>query len=155
VEHSFKWANISYKSSGGNSYHLYTKLRSKIKCRTPPPQKKGESPPQTILKCITKTASASAPAWLIPLPRFAHVHVWVTFIGICFTCSQILVPLTVLSHLAFLLGLHLWNKDTSCCVCKEPCHSGIFFLLLGPSIFYYQPPWGEWRDHVTWKQWEG
>lgn len=113
----------------------------------PPPtkKKKGESPLQMILKCKTKTASACAPEWLIPLPRFVRVHVWVTFIAICFTCSQILVPLTVLSHLAFLLGLHLGNKDTSCCVCKELCHSGIFFLLLEPSIFYYQPSWGNAR----------
>lgn len=62
---------------------------------------------------------------------FLPVHVWVTFTAGCFTFSHILVPETVLSHLTFLLYIHLTNKSTSDFVYKEPCHSRGFFMLLG------------------------
>lgn len=62
---------------------------------------------------------------------FLSVHVWVTFTAGCFTFSHILVPGTVLSHLTFLLYIHLTNKSTSDFVYKEPCHSRVFFMLLG------------------------
>lgn len=113
---------------------MYTKWGSNVKCRTS--LQKGESPSQMTLQCITKIQLLLVLQndSLLSSALFVYMSGW--HLLLCFTCSQTLVPVTVLSHLTFLLCVHLGNKSTSCCVCKEPCHSVCFFLACGPSIIY-------------------
>lgn len=76
------------------------------------------------------SASSVAPEWIIALPGFVHVQVWVTFIAICFTCSH--------SDILFppdfpIIGTPGKQRYITFCY-KEPCHSNFFVVILGTTL---------------------